>query len=224
MPCDIGYKNISLIRVEQKLPQEFKERVAAPKPDESLLDNLGVEDAAFLEWVSSLDITPLLQEALRRALTATDNAVKAIFVIRNGELEIRSSYAGVKEKKALEALAKIVAERFQIATLGIIAQLLDYKIVFSEQVVGGKRMSVLEGEKEESASIHKYLKISLDADGEGVLAFEHFESPASLDKELAMVAVLAKKFGVKIRISEKQRAGQPIPSHAEHRDFLKQGG
>lgn len=68
MPCDIGYKNIARIRVKPRMPSMFKERVESPKIDKELLDNMGVDDAEFLEWVSELDTTPLLNEALRRAL------------------------------------------------------------------------------------------------------------------------------------------------------------
>lgn len=68
MPCDIGYKSIARIRVKPRMPSIFKERVEAPKIDKELSDNMGVDDAEFLEWASELDTTPLLNEALRRAL------------------------------------------------------------------------------------------------------------------------------------------------------------
>ncbi len=222
MPCNIGYKNISRIRVEPKLPQEFKEKVEAPKLDENLLNNLGVEDTVFLEWISDLNIDPLLSEALKRALKVSDDTGKAEFLIKNGNLEISFKFNTAREKGKLEAMARRVSERFQMELLGIIAQLLDYKFSIFEQVADGKKVSILEGEKEENASIHKYLKVSIGNNGEGVLAFEHFESQLSLKQERAKFLTLAQKFGIKVRFSEEWESGQPIPSNIEHRDFLRQ--
>ena len=224
MPCDIGYKDISRIRVKPKLPQEFKEKIKAPKPDKGLLDNLGIDDAIFLEWVSGLDINPLLNEALKRALKAVGDIGKVEFRITNGELEISSKYMDAKEKRGIESIAKNISERFQLETIGIIAQLLDYTIEFSERAAGSNKFMTVEGEKEESADVHKYLRVSIGANGEGVLAFEHFESQASLKQERAKFLALARKFGIKLMVSEERESGQPIPQNVEHRDFLRQGG
>jgi len=222
MPCNIGYKNISRVRVEPKLPQEFKEKAKAPKIDKELLDNMGVRDAVFLDWASGLDISPLLNEALKRALKTSGGPGEIKFRISNGELEITSKFTTAEEKRTISAMAKKISERFQMELIGIIAQLLDYRISFSDQIIGGKKNSVLEGEKEENANVRKYLKVSIGSTGEGVLAFEHFESQSSLKQERAKFLTLAKKFGVKISIAEETESGQPIPANIEHRDFLKQ--
>ncbi|MBI2676506.1 MAG: hypothetical protein HYX21_00925 [Candidatus Yanofskybacteria bacterium] len=220
MPCDIGYKNITTIRVEPKIVNEFKERSKAPKITKDLLENMGVTDVVFLEWASDLDINPLLNTALERALEAVDKIGKVEFLIRNGELEIKSKYTEAVEKRKIEAIAKKVSERFQIEVTGVIAQLLDYTIVVSEKTIDGQKTIILEGEKNEDANVHRYLKVSVGTTGEGVLAFEHFDSASSLKEERSKFLTLAKKFGVKIALSEEHESGQPIPQNVEHQHFL----
>jgi len=222
MPCDIGYKNISRIRVEPKLPQEFKEKVKAPKINKELLDNMGVADAVFLEWVSDLNINPLLNEALKRTLKAVVDIGKVEFRINNGELEINSKYVDVKEKRGIELIARKVSERFQLETIGIIAQLLDYRVMPSERKSGSDKFVAIEGEKEENTKVHKYLRVSIGNNGEGVLTFEHFESQASLKQERAKFLTLAQKFGIKLNVSEERESGQSIPQNVKHQDFLRQ--
>ncbi len=221
MPCDIGYKNITTIRVEPKIVQEFREKSKAPKIDKGLLENMGVSDAVFLEWASDLNINPLLAEALKRALAAVGEIGKIEFLIRNGELEIKSKYTDDGEKRRIEAIARKVSERFQIEIISVIAQLLDYAIVISKKTIGGQKATVLEGEKNENANVHKYLKVSIGTTGEGGMSFEHFDSAASLKEERAKFLTLAKKFGVKIALSEEHESGQPIPQDVEHQHFLK---
>jgi len=221
MPCDIGYKNITTIRLEPKIVQEFKEKSKAPKITKDLLENMGVTDAVFLEWVSDLNINPLLGAALKRTLEAISEIGKVEFLICNGELEIKSKYTDAREKRKIEMIAKKVSERFQIEVIGVIAQLLDYTIVVSEKTIGGQRAIILEGEKNEDANVHKYLKVSVGITGEGVLAFEHFDSAASLKEERAKFLTLAKKFGVKIVLSEEHESGQPILQNVEHQHFLR---
>lgn len=223
MPCNIGYKNVTRIRVAPKLPQEFKEKVKRPKIDQSLLDNMGIEDTVFLDWIMGLDINPLLEEALRRALRALDYKGNANFTVNNGDLEIRAKFTSAKEKKQLETVVKRVGERFQIEVLAIIAQLMDYKIRVNSKTVGGSTVSILEGEKDEPSSVHKYLNVTVGNNGEGVLTFEHFDSKPALKEERAKFIMLAKKFGIKVEYSGEHEAGQPIPSGVEHRDFLRQG-
>lgn len=224
MPCDIGYKNITKVRVEPKLPQEFKEKTKAPKIDKSLLDDLGVNDAVFLEWAADLNIDPLLGEALKHTLKSVGETTGIEFLIRGGELEMKSKFMDAKEKKVIAAIAKKVAERFQIETIGIIAQLLDYVVVIQGGNASKNKGLAIEGEKEENANVHKYFKVSIDPNGEGLLVFEHFESSATLKQERAKFLTLAQKFGIKIRLSEEYDSGKPIAQNAEHRHFLKERG
>lgn len=222
MPCDIGYKNITRVRVAPKLPQEFKEKTKAPNIDKELLDNLGVEDQVFLDWVSGLDLNPLLTEALSRTLNKAGDTWKVKFSISNGELVITSKYMNDDEKRTIKNIAKKVSERFQIEIIGIIAELLDYRFVITTENSGGDKCLVLEGEKEEKSSVHKYLKVSIGSSGEGVIAFEHFDSQSSLKEERAKFLTLAQKFGIKIRIADEHSSGQPIPTDIEHHHFLKE--
>lgn len=223
MPCDIGYRNTTKIKAAPKLPQEFKGKVKPPALDKSFLDNLGIEDVVFLDWVLGLDINPLLAEALKRTVAALGGTDKVEFLINGGELEIKAKYMNSREKREIESLARKVSERFQMETIGIIAELLDYVVVFSEKISGGNKVLIVEGEKNESASVHKYLKVSIGANGDGVLVFEHFESQPSLKQEQAKFVALARKFGIKLRLSEERELGQPIPQNMEHQNFLRQG-
>ncbi len=222
MPCNIGYKDITRIRVAPKLPQEFKEKVKAPKIDKTLLDNMGVEDAVFIDWITGLDINPLLEEALKRALRAVGYTGNVVFQILNGELVIKAQFTSSAEKKQIEDVAKSVGERFQIEVLAIIAQLLDYTTVTTNRVIDGKRATIVEGEKNESSDVHKYLSVAVGDNGDGVLTFEHFESKSALKEERAKFLMLAQKFGIKIRFSEEHESGQPIAAGVEHHDFLRQ--
>ncbi|HBX58014.1 MAG TPA: hypothetical protein DEG18_00170 [Candidatus Yanofskybacteria bacterium] len=205
-----------------KLPQEFKEKVKAPKIDKTLLDNMGVEDTVFIDWLTGLDINPLFEEALNRTLRAIGYTGNAKFQISNGELAIKAQFMTPKEKQQLETAAKNVGERFQIEVLAIIAQLLDYTTMTSNKVIGGKKTTIVEGEKNESADVHRYLSVAVGSNGNGVLTFEHFESKSVLKEERAKLMLLAQKFGIKIRFSEEHESGQPIATGVEHHDFLKQ--
>lgn len=222
MPCDIGYKNISRIKVPPKLPQEFSEKVRAPKIDKQLLETMGVDDVVFLDWVSGLETDLLFDEALKRARKAVGRTEPVTFSVSKGELEMKASYRDANEKKKVEVIARKVSERFQMEIIGIIAELLDYRFVLSKKTVDGTTSLVLEGEKEEPSAVHKYLKVSLGAAGEGVLVFEHFESRAALKQEQAKFLMLAQKFGITITVSEERESGQGIPEHVEHQHFLKQ--
>lgn len=160
-------------------------------------------------------------DARWRKMMNTNKTGKVEFFIKDGGLEIKATYDGEREKKEVEAVARKMSERFQMELFGIIAELLGYKIRISEAAPDGTNALVLEGEKEEDAGVHKYLKISVNTAGEGVFAFEHFDSPASVKQERAKFLALADKLGIKIRLSDERQAGQPIPAGVEHRHFLK---
>jgi len=223
MPCDIGYKNISKITVKPPQPKTLKEIIKAPTADKELLENMGVDDLVFLEWVSGLDIEPLLKEALKRTLAVVSSTGRVEFSITGSDLTIESKYLDEKSKKNIEAIIKKVSERFQIETIRIIAELLDYNTVITERVINGNKSIVLEGEKNEEASVHKYLKVTIDQNNNGVLALEHFGSKASLKQEQGKFMVLAQKLGLKVQLLEEHESGQPIPHNVEHQHFIKHG-
>lgn len=215
MPCNIGYREISRVRIPK--PQTFKEKTEAPKIDSELLVKIGEDDPKFLEWMKELDVNPLLREALKRALAAAGKTSPVKFrVDENGFLEASSNYADKTQKKEIEGITNRVFSRFQMEVLAIVAQLLDYEIIVSQ--------TGIEGEKNTNSGVNRYLKITEAGSEDSLLQFEHFESQASLKKERRKFVALAQKLGIKIAIIESESGGQPIAEGALHKDFLKEGG
>ena len=73
------------------------------------------------------------------------------------------------------------------------------------------------------SNVHKYLSISVGADGKTEVRFEHFADKEELRKELNKFCALAQKLGIPLRIVGAGIDGSPIPEVAEHKDFLKEG-
>lgn len=141
-----------------------------------------------------------------------------------GRLVITSTYTSASEKKRLEAMSAKLGERFQMEVLAIVAQLLNYHTQITQEEKGGSTILVLEGEKHTDNGVHKYLKITKDSQGDGVIQFEHFASPKELDDEQRKLQALAQKLGVDLKLTEViKRSGHPIPAGAEHAHFLKEG-
>lgn len=223
MPCDIGYRSYTKVRIPTPNPQEFKNQTEAPQIDADLLEKLGVDDPEFLAWINELDTRPLLQEALNRALQQlkipADGKLKFKIDI-NGYLQARGSYVSAAEKKRLSELAGQVAGRFQMETLQVIAQLLDYETELVQSEVEGEVAWKLEGEKNEPGSVHKYLCVTKRGDNTEI-EFEHFDSPQSRDSEMVKYFALAQKLGVPLTVGATKKSGQPIVAGTVHRDFLK---
>lgn len=72
MPCDIGYKSYSRVKIATPQVQTLKITAKAPSVDADLLDRVGVDDPAFLAWMQEIDTQPLLQRALDAALVAVN--------------------------------------------------------------------------------------------------------------------------------------------------------
>lgn len=222
MPCNLGYKSYDAVRFPTPKPSQFKKKVSAPQPNSELLRLIGEEDEVFLEWLNSLDIKPLLAEALRRAMSKVKVPKSLNFSINiDGSLVMTSSYTNKKVKNDLELASQAVGDRYQMEILGVIAQLLGYKFILYSNKNGAL---VLEGEKEQSGvNVNAYLKITKEPDGDGSLMFEHFRSPKERDVERAKLISLAQKMGIKISLGEHRESGKPISADAHHKHFLKEG-
>ena len=222
MPCNIGYKEYSRIKIPASQPQEFKEKTGPPKIDADLLAKIGETDSKFLEWLEELDILPLLEESLLRALAKVKESNLVSFTLINeGFLEANAKYTGSVQKKKIENITGLVFERFQIEVLGVVAQLLDYEIYIYEVTINGKKSYVLEGEKIEDTDVHKYIKIAASQESASSISFEHFVSQKQLKDEKIKLLGIAQKLGVKIVALDAQEAWQPITQGMVHRDFLK---
>ncbi|KKT81913.1 MAG: hypothetical protein A3B99_04500 [Candidatus Yanofskybacteria bacterium RIFCSPHIGHO2_02_FULL_44_12b] len=226
MPCDIGYKQVSRVTIPRPIPKKFTAEIKPPSIDRDLLAKIGEEDEAFLYWINDLDIRPLLQEALRRTVSAS-GSLKGLKIDVNsdGSLKIEGSYNNEKDKGSLERLTKQLSDRFQMDVLAIVAELLDYQIQVSWKEEDGETVLVLEGEKHQHSHAHvnRYLKVTKNANGKGSFRFEHFSSPEELKKEEQKFMALAQKLGVKISVETVQKSGHPIAPGTIHEHFLKEG-
>lgn len=220
MPCDLGYRNYSRIRIPAPQPKELKTKSEAPKIDADLLAKIGEDDTAFLEWMRELNIEPLLQEALRRAIKVAGPTKRITFYIAaNGDLIATAKYLNDREKKKLEEQIQTITNGWQMEVLSIAAELLDYEVVKTES----NGSFTVEGEKHENSGVHKYLRIERQENGDSAIRFEHFKTKDEAAKEKQKFLGLSQKLGVKIRILDTEERGAPIPHGAIHKHFLKEG-
>ena len=215
MPCDIGYKSYSRVRIPAPQPQKFKSKAKAPKVDAELLARLGQDDPQFVEWMNELDIAPLLREALKRALAKTDGGTAEFSIAANGDLIAQAEYKSDRARKKVEQVVAAVSARWQIEVLAVIAQLLDFDVA----VTAGANSFTLEGEKDSGAGVHEYLRVVNGPDGASI-RFEHYRSAEALRRDRDKFLALAQKFGVKIAVIDSEEGGQPIPQGTVHRHFL----
>jgi hypothetical protein len=209
MPCNIGYKTVTRAKISAPLPQEFKSKTEAPKVDAELLKKIGEEDPDFEEWLKKLEIKPILEKALERALSKIEKTDLVKFSISdNGYLEAKASFFGADKKMEIEKLTNLVFNQFQLEVLTAVLEILGYAVSVSQNTI-------------EEKSVHKYVKIEKLPGENMTLKFEHFESPESLDKERDEFLALSQKLGLKVDIQEKQDSGKPIPEGTVHKDFLK---
>ncbi len=228
MPCNIGYKEVARARIPKPVPKKFKATVKPPEIDRDLLEKIGEEDPAFIEWASELNIRPLLEEALSRALKSVgDIQGVEVRINEDGSLEITGKHTDDYGKKRLEKFTKELSDRFQMEVLGIVAELLEYEVEISKETEEGQSNLVLEAEKHQHSHGHvnRYLKITKgEGDEEGSLRFEHFASPEELKSEKEKFLALAQKMGVKLNLETTEKSGQPITNDAVHTHFLKGRG
>lgn len=208
MPCDFGYRSYAKVVIPAPLPQDFSVKSEAPEIDADLLEKLGVEDPEFVEWARDLNAKPLLEEALKRALAKTDTGGVDFTVGNDGMLEARGSFTSASEKKKLEAATQKVTNRWQMETLGIVAELLDYTTTITER---GDELTL---EAEEAGKSHPCDYIKVTKRGENAeVTFEHFKSKKELDVETAKFATLAEKLGIKIALGDRKVVeGDPFPN------------
>ncbi len=217
MPCNIGYATTIRVKVPAPGPQEFKNRTKSPKLDAELLRKLGESDPAFANWLQNLNTLPLLQSALEKALkNFPDTQGVSFSLTADGSLEATAKYKNKERRAAIERITSEVANRWQIEVLSLVAQLLGYQVVIYE--LNGSL--VIEGEKEEEAKVHKYLKITKSGESASII-FEHFESKETMDQEVTKFLALARKLGIAIEVEEKTTRGKPIEQDIIHKDFLR---
>lgn len=221
MPCDLGYKNVSKVAVPAPQPLQFRKRIEAPKVDAELLELIGQEDQAFVDWMGELDNGPLLATALERALAAIGDTDPVSFSTDGGGLSAQAKYVGSAAKAKVERIADEVGRRWQIEVLAIAAQLLDYETQVTETKGGVLK---LEGEKHGASQVNEYLRVTLDPAKGSVLMFEHFASKKEADLVKAKFLALGQKLGVKIDVMDVRASGSPIPNGAVHKHFLKGHG
>ena len=70
--------------------------------------------------------------------------------------------------------------------------------------------------------MNRYLKVTRNAAGDGVFAFEHFDSKKSLLSEEQKFVALAQKLGVKLVLRDAETRGQPIAVGTVHGHFLRE--
>ncbi|PIR94169.1 hypothetical protein COT97_02735 [Candidatus Falkowbacteria bacterium CG10_big_fil_rev_8_21_14_0_10_39_11] len=221
MPCDIGYRSYAKVVIPEPEPQEFKEKFQAPKIDVDMLNKLGIEDPKFVQWLTGLDIVPLLKEALKRTLKNISGAEQLNYSIdNNGNLTVKGDYLSTAKKRALQKLSEQVNGRFQFEVLAVVVQILGYEYELQEQANRGQTQFKLIAEKHEDAKVHKYIEVSQN-EGKAVLRFEHFSNMKELEAEEARFITLAQKLRINIQVQNTRRKGQPIPGNVEHRHFIK---
>src|SRR3989338_81308 len=205
MPCDIGLRNVVVVKIEVPVVKNLRIRVKPEEIDQDLLEKLGEEDNEFVNWLGSLDAKPVLEEALKRTVETLGILKKDVSFTKDGYLEIRGKYTTDAEKKKIEERASAVGKRFQIETLNAIAQILGYETAVLSSKDGSFK---IKGEKEGELGVHKYLAISGGADGAGDLRFEHFATKKELRMETSKFLAIAGKFGIKITGGAVEEAGK----------------
>ncbi|MDP3697493.1 MAG: hypothetical protein Q8R55_05770, partial [Candidatus Taylorbacteria bacterium] len=171
MPCNIGYKSYAQVVIPEPQPQTFKAKAEAPKIDAELLAKLGNEDPEFLEWAGGLDTKALLEEALKRTLSKVSVKGVEFKVNAGGMLEGKGKYFNESEKRLLDQKVSRVSERWQFEVLGIVTELLGYKVTITQN---GTEF-LLEAEEEGKSHPCDYIKV-VKKDGDATLTFEHFKS------------------------------------------------
>ncbi len=220
MPCDLGFRSSSQVRVAAPAPQTFEARVAPPALDAELLERLGQEDPPFADWLLTLEPEPLLAEALRRTLAVLPAPSALTLAIRGGRLAARGTSRSAKERAGLDRSLGAIARRWQLEVLRVIAELLDFEAVLEEDLTG----LVVEGEKPGPGDVREFVRITLPARGEAELRFEHYRSEGELAADEDRLLALAQKLGVPLVVKAHRRAGQPIPEGARHRHPGKKRG
>ncbi len=223
MPCDLGYKSFNRVTVPAPQPLTFKKRIEAPKVDAELMERIGQDDPAFIEWMNELDAAPLIERALAKALSAVGDASPLTFTVDASGLSAEGAYRGAAAKERAERIADRVGRRWQAEVLAIVAQLLDFETVVAATVEDGAEIVMIEGEKHGAEQVHEYLRVTLDPRRGAAVLFEHFSSKPRLAAVKSKFLALARKLGVAIDVAESRESGSPIPAGAVHKHFLKRG-
>lgn len=218
MPCDLGYKSFDRVVIPEPQPLTFRARAKAPEADAELMERIGQNDPAFVDWMNDLETNPLLKQALQMALAAVGKTDPVSFEIKDGQLAARATYRTGADKARVGKIAERVSRRWQVEVLAIVAQLLD----FETQITVDGDVLRLEGEKHGSGSpVHEYLRITLDPASGATMMFEHFASAEERSLVRAKLLALAQKLGIRIDVTDTKESGSSIPAGAVHKHFIK---
>src|SRR3989338_7235342 len=216
MPCDIGYKTYTPVRIPQPKPQVVKKSLPAPSVDADLLDKLGIDDKEFLSWISNLDIIPLLEEALKRTLETNSPGKIKFSITKSGGISTEYEYTTQGEKIVAEALAEKTLSNWQIQIFQIVTELLGYDTVIKTESSSGNEVLTLVAEEYGKTHPCKYIRVSKSTNGNGEITFEHFDTPEDLEKEKVKFTALSQKLGIKIGLTTSPITGQPPPTTHDH--------
>jgi len=208
MPCDIGWRAYERVTIPAPLPQDFTVKAQAPDINEDLMEKLGVEDPEFLDGISQMDVKPLLEQALERALEKVDKGGLDFSVGDDGMLKASGSFVTADQKRRLKAASDKVMDRWQMEILGIVTELLGYDVIITQN---GDEITI---EASESGKHHPcdYIKITRKG-GKAEITFEHFKSKKALELAMGKFEALARKLGVKIAIKKPEiKEGDPFPN------------
>lgn len=225
MPCDIGYKSFSQVRIPTPTTQEFKNKTEAPRVNAELMTRIGQNDPEFVEWMNDLNNNPLLVAALKRALAGEKIPSGLLFTIgSSGNLEASGTYTNASTKRLFADATDRISRKWQMEVLRIVAELLDFSVIISETVKNGSLILILEAEKRTDAPVTEYLRITSDPISGSSMLFEHFASKSALSKTRDKFLALAEKLGVRITLDRTEERGSPIPGNAVHRGHLRENG
>ncbi|MBI3632886.1 MAG: hypothetical protein HY226_01190 [Candidatus Vogelbacteria bacterium] len=218
MPCNIGFKTYQEVYLPVPQPKKLTKKVEAPKLNVDLLDKLGETTPQFVDWFTELDSKSLLDFALEETLKGK-KLDGFSFAIEDGFVVSKTKYSGDAEKQKVEKVIDKIMNEFQMRTLKIVAELLEFETVIS--VNSGE--VIIEGEKQnpDNNQVSRYLKITRRADGNSEIMFEHYSSKEALTEDRAKFTILAQKFGVPIDFTLSRPVGQPISTGVTHKDHLR---
>lgn len=182
MPCNIGYQDTIPVRVEAQVKGQ------APSIDGKLLERLGADDPAFVEWLDGLDTGPLLQAALDRLEQVFDTSGMSLELVAGGALQ-----ATGPDRARLDAAVR----RWQLEVLGVVAQILGYDAQVTDRGVVGQRPT--------ERGIEEHFTVTFE--GGLRLKFEHFKSRRALESEVLKFIALARLLGLPLQADLDLRPG-----------------
>ena len=219
MVCNIGFRSTSYERISipPYLPEVLRERKKAPVIDSDLLKKLGSEDSALASNLKTLNIKPLVEEALRRlkAKGAVPSGIR-LTIGSGGNLEASASEDDATRRQLREVIAG-----WEMEIYGIAAELLGYTVQIQRTNAGFK----LGGAKNQSGTdLPATIQVTMSPDDGAEVKFEHFASEEEIRAENVRWAALVQIMGGRppvreIRISGAPIGAPPVGGHHRHDQY-----